>query len=122
MTITPLDPPRVAHPLDPLDPAEIARVVALIRADARCDPGVRFASISLAEPPKPQVLAYRPGDAVDRERVAVLIDPAARCSWEVRVSLTGGGVRSWERVPAGQAPVTAVEFFLCQDLVRSDPD
>src|SRR5207302_1982209 len=104
------------------DPAEIARVVGLVRADARCDPGVRFASIALAEPPKPQVLAYRPGDAVEREALAILIDPAARCSWELRVSLSGGLVLSWERVTAGQAALTEVEFFLCQDVVRADPD
>ncbi|MCW3050171.1 MAG: Copper amine oxidase, domain [Solirubrobacterales bacterium] len=57
------DTNRVAHPLDPLTPAEITAAVALVRADGRLTGRARFATVALAEPPKDQV----PGPPDHRE-------------------------------------------------------
>ncbi len=52
----------ISHPLEPLTPEEIAAAVDVIRASGRLGARVRFASITLHEPPKETVLRFRAGD------------------------------------------------------------
>ena len=49
-----------AHPLDPLSSSEIDRTVELLRGSGAFGQTYRFASIKLAEPPKAEVMAWRP--------------------------------------------------------------
>ena len=76
------------HPLDPLTADEISRAAALLRAHPDCPAGVRFVSISTAEPPR------RAADPV-RAAEAVLHHVAARETIEARVDLEAQAVTGW---------------------------
>ena len=54
------------HPLDPLTAGEIRQAVHILRRDRGAGERWRFAGIELAEPDKPSLLAWQPGDAVTR--------------------------------------------------------
>ena len=85
----------VAHPLDPLTPAEIETAVAIVRRERALGDDVLFVSVALHEPPKDLVLAYREGEALERQAFLVLRDRTARATCEAVVSLTAGAVVSW---------------------------
>src|ERR1051326_3708546 len=94
----------IAHPLDPLTAEEIGRATDLIRADRNLGlERVRFVSVNLHEPPKAKVLAFRPGDAFEREAFVILMDNREGKTYEAIVSLTSGLVTSWRHM-AGMQP------------------
>ncbi len=74
----------LAHPLDPLDPTELATVVSLCRADHRLGDDPRFVWIALAEPDKAALLA---GAAVGRRADVVVIDQTTGTSITAEVDL-----------------------------------
>ncbi len=110
------------HPLEPLSAAEITQAVALIRADARCGPQVRFVSVALQEPPKARVLAYETGDTPPREASVSLLDPADGAAYEAVVSLSEGVINGWTHIPGVQPMLLAEESGECEDLCKADPD
>ncbi len=58
---------RIAHPLEPLTAEEIKVAVATVKQVRSLSNRVRFMSVALKEPPKDCVLAYSPGDSLDRQ-------------------------------------------------------
>ncbi len=95
MDEAPATAPPVAHPLDPLRADEIRAAVAAVRASGRITEGALFSTITLDEPAKAAVIAYRPGDKVDR-RVHLLIVPGPEASViEAVVALPAGEVVRW---------------------------
>src|SRR6516165_3042359 len=60
-----------AHPLDPLSGAEIASAVAVLRASDKIDGDTKLALIDLDEPPKADVLAWKPGQPFVRKAFIV---------------------------------------------------
>ncbi len=109
------------HPLEPLSAAEITTAVSIIRTEKNLSQSVRFASVTLHEPPKQFVLNYKPGDPYAREAELVLVDDEQRAVYEAIVSITDGKVTSWELVPGVQPPVLMDEFFECEQIVKADP-
>ena len=65
-----------AHPLVPLDAEEFGRNLEVLRGSGRLAPSMRFAGVVLAEPPKADVLAWRPGDDVPRRARSIVWDRA----------------------------------------------
>jgi primary-amine oxidase len=121
MATTTTDPrTRIAHPLDPLAADEIARAWAIIRAKQAPGPRTRVISIALNEPAKDAVLRHRPGDSVERQAFAVLLDNATRTTYEGVVSLTEERVVSWTAVPGVQPAIVFDEFVECEAAVRAD--
>jgi primary-amine oxidase len=112
---------RVSHPLDPLTADEIRRACEILAARHGLGPQSRVISVSLHEPAKDVVLAHRDGDAVERIAAVVLIDRAARRTYEALVSVSGGAVLSWQHVPDVQPSIVFDEFFECEAAVRADP-
>ena len=55
-----------AHPLDPLSVEEIETAVAVLRQAGDVDADTRFPLITLDEPDKTGVLAWRPGQSFAR--------------------------------------------------------
>lgn len=109
------------HPLEPLSAEEITAAVSIIRTEKNLSQSVRFASVTLHEPPKQFVLNYKPGDPYAREAELVLVDDEQRAVYEAIVSITEGKVTSWELVPGVQPPVLMDEFFECEQIVKADP-
>src|SRR2546423_1849241 len=69
-------------PLDQLSAAELADAVRLLREAKKLGESFRFVSCVLDEPPKPAVLAHRPGRPFPRRAFLVLLDNATGTGYE----------------------------------------
>ena len=107
------------HPLDALDASEITATTTILKNAGHVDDTTLVASISLQEPPKADVLAWKPGDAVPRSAKAVLRRNAT--TFETIVDLADGKVRSHQEIPGAQPFVTLPEMLSAIELTTSDP-
>src|SRR5690349_9755728 len=105
---------RAPHPLDPLAAEEIDRAVAVLRAERKLGPEVFFVRVQLEEPPRPAVLAYRDGDALDRRALIILRDRQARATVEAVVSLTRAAVVDWRERTGVAPPIVFDEALACE--------
>ena len=115
------DTTAAEHPLSPLSEDEIRRAVALVRATNRLGRRTRFISIGLREPPKPTVLQFRPGMAIEREAIVCILDHDSGMTSEAVVGLTAGKVQSWTNLPGVQPSITPEEFVECEAAVKRSP-
>src|SRR2546425_68255 len=109
----------VLYPLDPLTASEITEVIRLIRKSGELSPRFRFISVTLHEPSKELVRAFKRGDAFPREAEVILTDQGM--TYEVVVNITGRQVVSFRRVPLVQAPIAVEEAIECEMCVRAYP-
>jgi primary-amine oxidase len=107
-----------AHPLDAFSSAEHWTIREALRAADRLGEGVSVVSVDLREPPKEEVLAWKPGAAFRREAIVVLTR-AGRTS-EATVDVAGRRLLSWRDVP-GQASLVNSEQEMASDLAVKDP-
>ena len=110
-----------AHPLDRLTEDESVAAVALVKADSRYRPEMRFGSVNLHLPPKEEVIAFIAGSPVERAADVVLVDIGDGSTHEVTASITAGGVTGWERLEGVQASVMLDEFFEAEAVIQADP-
>ena len=110
------------HPLDPLTPEELGVAVEVIRREANLDERALFEQVRLNEPTKQVVRNFRPGDAIEREAFAVVLDRNAGKLFEARVSLDAASLKSWTHVPGVQACIMAEECEEMSKLVKQHPD
>lgn len=110
------------HPLEPLTAEEVRVAVATIKQDRSLSNRVRFMSVALQEPPKDCVLAYRPGDSIERQAFMVLLDNETAKTYEAIVSVTNQAVISWTHIPDVQPGFVLDEFFDCETAVKANPD
>jgi primary-amine oxidase len=108
------------HPLDPLTAEEIEQVVALLR-DRGVDDGWRYASITLREPAKADLLAHRSGDAVARVADVVCWSRADGLAHRAIVEVDAGVVDSFELLPGVQPNFTVDEYHEADEMLRADP-
>jgi primary-amine oxidase len=113
----------IAHPLDRLTEAEIDRAREAVAAAGLFGETIRVAYLGLEEPPKAQVLAWRPGESIDRRVRLVLLDMATGAGHDAIVSLTDGTVQAVKLDPHvdGQPPIILEEFLLVDEIVKADP-
>ncbi|MEV0637468.1 primary-amine oxidase [Streptomyces sp. NPDC050619] len=117
-------PEGPAHPLEPLTASEIAAAAELLREARGLTPAARFVFVTLHEPPKAQVLAWRPGSGeppLPRAAFVLLYDRGERRTYEAVLSLTTREVLSWRHIEGVQPPIMDEEFNACEDIVRADP-
>lgn len=110
------------HPLEPLSIDEVRTAVALVRSQRGVGDRWRFPSVTLQEPHKDTVLAYQPGDAVDRQAFLVLLNNDTGQTYEAVVSLTQEKVIAWTHLPDIQPNIMADELEDCEAAVRVHPD
>ncbi|WP_369051865.1 primary-amine oxidase [Kineococcus terrestris] len=116
-------PAAPAHPLARLSAAEVDAAREVLVAAGAVTAATRFAYLGLEEPPKERVLAFAPGDAVDRRVRALLLDTATGTGEDVVVSLTGSRVvsrRTVDGAAEGQLPILEEEFALVDEVVPAD--
>jgi len=113
-----LPAPVVAHPLDPLTADEIRAAAQLARMDARFA-RAQFASILLDEPPKADVIAWRPGRTLPRLARVIAIAPAGL--FEVSVDLTARRILSVVERKGVEPPVMLSEFEAAK-VVLTNPE
>ncbi len=111
------------HPLDPLTPAEIRRTTAVLARDADVGPTYRFASLTLAEPAKADLLSWRPGTELPRRAAAVVWDRRDNRAFEALVDLDGedGRVLRFEHVPGVTPNFTVDEWHECETAMKAEP-
>jgi len=96
-----------ASPLDPLSAEEIEAAVQIMQADPRLA-GAVFPLISVAEPPKADVLSWAPGRPFPRQAYAVVVTAAGL--FEVVVNLQAKRLVSVEERPGAESPVMLSEI------------
>ena len=106
-----------AHPLDPLDTAELEAATAVLEDAGLLDGGTRIVVLELDEPSKDELDV---GAGADRRASAVLRTPGAGLTREVVVSLTAGTVERVVKRDDVQPAVTMGEYAACQDMLRSN--
>ncbi|HLJ33885.1 MAG TPA: primary-amine oxidase [Ktedonobacteraceae bacterium] len=114
--------PSILHPLEPLTAEEITAAVHIVRTERNLHERVRFASITLHEPPKEAVLNFKQGDPVTRAAFIILLDNRDGATYEAIVSITEGKVTSWRHIPGVQPSIMLDEFFECEQAVKASPE
>ena len=107
------------HPLDPLSPDELDAIVSALRTAGLIDHRHLISMLQLHEPPKPEVLAWRPGDAATRAARVTLWDRSAAAISEIVITVTGEIVSS-TAVPGALSPVLTTEAEEALDAARND--
>ena len=110
------------HPLEPLSADEFRQTASILRREGLVRDTFRFASIELKEPPKGEVKAWSPGDAVRRTSFAVVFNREDNKTYEATVDLTGHSVVSFEHVPDVTPNFTLDEFHDVDVAMRQHPD
>lgn len=112
----------VPHPLDRLSADELCAARAVIAAAGLLGERVRFASLTLAEPPRPEVLAFDPGAPLARRVRALLLDTGSGAAFDVLVSLTDSRVEAVAELAdgAGQLPMLDAEMELVEAVLIKD--
>jgi primary-amine oxidase len=113
-----------AHPLRRLGAEEIRRARDALVGQGLVGEHTRFAYLGLEEPPKDEVLAFRPGDPVERRARAILLDTATGDARDVVVSITRGAVESsaaLDPVRDGQPPIMLEDLVAVDEIVKADP-
>jgi len=110
------------HPLDPLTADEITIAADALRAYAAFPKDALFSTIVLHEPPKQEVLAFKPGAAFRRDAFAIVMDRTNNRVFEAIVDLKATQIASWKEVPGVQPQVFVVENdVLVPQIVKADP-
>ena len=114
-----------SHPLDRLTADEIARNRTILDKAGLVGGTTRFPLVMLVEPSKRDVLAWSPGDTLDRQVRTTLLDRSTGAVEEVVVSLTHEevvGQRTVDVVAEGQPPIMGEEFVLVEKVLWADDD
>ncbi len=110
-----------AHPLDPLSKEEITTAVEVLKAAGKVSESSRFPIIVLHEPPKAEVLSYKPGDPMRREAFVVVYERASNQTFEAIVDLKARQLLSWKEIAGVQPAFMIEDVLLTQSIVRADP-
>lgn len=112
-----------AHPLDPLNKEEIAAAVATLKAENKATESSRLWPLVLHEPPKAEVLTFKPGAAFRREAFVVVFERAANKTFEAVVDVKAKKVVSWKEIKGVQPSImsSTEDFVLTASIVNSDP-
>lgn len=114
----PMWPQGTKHPLDGLTGAEMWTAYEVIQASGKVDAKTRFPMVQLKEPPKEEVLAWKPGQAMRREAFVVVKEGAQ--TFEAVVDVNGKRLVSWTEVKGVQPPATREEADV--DWVKDNPE
>jgi len=108
-----------AHPLDALTPAEHWVVHDVLQSSGRLGEQAFYAAVALREPPKAEVLAWKPGAPFRREALAVLRDKGR--TYEAVVDVAARKLSSWKEV-GGQPTIVPSEERVVDDLLKKNPE
>lgn len=113
------------HPLTPLSAAEIRAVKRILDSNGLLAEHTKFAHVALEEPPKDAVLAFQPGDPIDRRARVLLLDRATAVGTSAVVSITDDLVlqqNSFDAAVDGQMPVVEQEFEDIEGYLLDSPE
>ena len=123
MTETMTPPTATAdHPLAMLSAAEMTRAGEIINGSGRLPESARFVHLVLHEPAKDAVLAWQPGDPIDRQARALAVLGEGLDFVEIVVSITTGEILEWEVVEGMRPALMFGETMVAIGAVREHPD
>jgi len=111
----------VTHPLDPLTPDEVTAASEILKREQGLKDTARFVTITLKEPAKRSVLAYKAGEPIDRQAFIVLRERAEKKTYEAVVSMGHEKVVSFREVANVQPSIMLEEFLAAEEAVKNDP-
>jgi primary-amine oxidase len=114
-----ISPPAAAHPLDALSEAEIVETVALLRQGGHVDDTTLFPYISLKEPDKATVLAWKAGDP--EPRVVEVHFKTGDKVFVTEVDLASNSVGEIEEA-GGQTMIQLAEFLTAMELATGNAE
>ena len=111
---------NTAYPLDPLTAAEINKVVSILKSNKLINGRQLFNIINLKEPPKKEVLAYKPGMPYRREAFCSFYDFGVNGVTEAVVDLNAGTVVSSKNISNVIGMGLAVDDSVVNNIARND--
>lgn len=108
-----------SHPLDPLTPAEITKAVNILKSNTPVG-AIYFNIINLKEPPKKEVLAWRPGSPFRREAFLSFYDYAKPGITEAIVDLNRNTLLSEKQISNVIGMGLEADSLAAENIVRND--
>ena len=108
------------HPLDDLTAQEYWTTYEVLQASAKVDAQTRYPLIQLKEPPKEEVLAWKPGQPMRRE--ALVVVKKGLQTFEAVVDVNGKKLVSWTEIKGVQPPSPLEESDEFKDLVKDNDE
>lgn len=109
----------VKHPLDALETNEYETTLTALAESGRVPDGSLYQSITLHEPAKELVRAWKPGSPMTRSAIAVIKNGPR--TYEAVVDLDAKRISDWREVKGVQPGILLDEWALAQELTVSDP-
>ncbi|MCH2524476.1 MAG: primary-amine oxidase [Dehalococcoidia bacterium] len=114
------------HPLDPLSIEEINRTVEIIKTQANLGKELLFETIVLREPPKTEILNYKPNTLISREAFVVVLNYKEEKVYELIVSLDKNQLLKNEYIPDVQPAFIFgdldMNFIEWENTLKNNPD
>lgn len=113
----------LSHPLESLRTADIRRAQEILSDEGLVSATTRFAYLGIVEPPKSEVLSWRPGNQADRRLRAMLVQIEDGTAADVVLSVTDAKVLSVTEIDgsSGRAPILETEYEQVDAIVSGDP-
>jgi len=108
------------HPQDGLTAPEIWTAYQVLQASKKVDAQTRYPMVQLKEPPKQEVLAWKPGQAMRREAFMVVKKGAQ--TFEAVVDVNGKELLSWTERKGVQPNMPNEELQGTDALVKENPE
>jgi primary-amine oxidase len=108
------------HPLDGLTADEYWAVSETLNASGHVNSKTRYPFITLHEPPKEEVLQWKPGRAFRREALVVVKQEAQ--TFEAIVDVNARKITSWKEIPGVQPNLMEEETFGVDAEVKANPE
>lgn len=108
-------------PLDPLSAAEITAARQVLEQSGRLTATMRFAGLTLREPPKDAVLTQRGSPTFGRTAEAILFDWASSTPVRAHMDLRRARLIRWDTLPFREPPMRIMIRRRLEEIVRGDP-
>lgn len=117
-------PPAAAqipkHPLDGLTASESWTAYQVLQASGKVDAKTRYPMVQLKEPPKQEVLAWKPGQPMRRE--ALWVVKQGKQTFEAVVDVNAKKLVSWAEIKGVQPPSVEEEVDEIDDAVKENKE
>ncbi len=111
--------PAVYHPLDGLTPPEYWTIYQVVRDAGHIQEKTIIISVLMNEPPKAEVLAWKPGEPMPRTATMVLM--TEQKPYAAVVDITAKKVISFEEIKGDQPTLTDEERHAVEEEIKHDP-
>ncbi|HEV2315441.1 MAG TPA: primary-amine oxidase [Candidatus Acidoferrales bacterium] len=108
------------HPLDGLTASESWTAYEVLQASAKVDAKTRYPMVQLREPPKKEMLAWKPGQAMRRE--AFVVVKQGKQTFEAVVDVNAKKLVSWTEIKGVQPPSVGEEVEEIDDAVKQNAE